>query len=116
MMNNPLPEPFAHLTPYRSWALSTEDARMRRRISASMSEITDYYQTLLPEIYPIAKHLDQWPLTELTAEQKPLLYLAMMFMETAMCVEFFFDPDVPEALGAEHIQLYAGRSEQLVNR
>ena len=100
MMNNPLPEPFAHLTPYRSWALSTEDARMRRRISASMSEITDYYQTLLPEIDPIAKHL---------------LYLAMMFMETAMCVEFFFDPDVPEALGAEHIQLYAGRSEQLVN-
>jgi len=32
-----------------------------------------------------------------------------------MCVEFFLDPDVPEALGAEHIELYAGRSEQLVN-
>jgi len=114
-MSNELPEPFAHLTPYRGWAHSTEDARMRQRISASMSEITDYYQALLPEIDPIAKHLDQWVLAEIPAEQKPLLYMAMMFMETAMCVEFFYESDVPEALGAEYLDVFSGRSEQLVN-
>ena len=32
-----------------------------------------------------------------------------------MCVEFFYEPDVPEALGAEHLEVFAGRSEQLVN-
>lgn len=114
-MIDQLPEPFAHLTPYRHWAHSTEDARMRQRLNASMSEITDYYQTLLPEIDPIAKHLDQWSLAEIPADHKELLYMAMMFMETAMCVEFFYEPDVPEALGAEHMEVFAGRSEQLVN-
>ena len=114
-MSNPLPEPFTHLTPYRAWALPTEDARMRQRIDAPMSEITAYYKAPLPEIEPIAKHLDQWPLAEIPAQQKPLLYMAMMFMETAMCVEFFYEPDVPEALGAEHIDVFAGRAEELVN-
>ena len=110
-----LPEPFAHLTPYREWALSTEDERMRRRFASTMDELTNYYKALLPEIGPIAKHLEQWPLSDIPAEQKPLLYLAMMFMEAAMSVEFFYEPDVPEALGAEHMVVYPGRAEQVVN-
>ena len=114
-MDSQLPEPFAHLTPYRDWALATEDARMRRRFAVSMEELTDYYKALLPEIEPIAQHLEQWPLAEIPAEQKPLLYLAMMFMEAAMSVEFFYEPDVPEALGAEHMVVFPGRAEQVVN-
>ena len=111
-----LPEPFSHLQPYSHWAHPTEDGRMRQRFRASMDEVNDYYQALLPEVMPIAEHLSHWPLAELPEEQKPLLYMALMFMETAMSAEFFFEPDVPDALGAEHMQVFSGRSEQLVNR
>ncbi|MEL0082912.1 MAG: hypothetical protein VW985_07735 [Gammaproteobacteria bacterium] len=114
-MSNQLPEPFTQLTPYRQWGLPTEEARMRRRITASMADLTDYYQAMLPHIDAIAEHLNQWSLAELPNEQKPLLYMAMMFMEAAVSVEIFYEADVPEALGAEHIDLYAGRAEQLVN-
>lgn len=34
-------------------------------------------------------YLDQWPLAELPAEQRPLLYLALSFMEAAMAIECF---------------------------
>lgn len=115
-MSKGLPEPFVHLEPFQGWAHASEDGRMRQRIDASMEEVTDYYRALLPEVNNIANHLQQWPLADLPAEQKPLLYMALMFMETAMCVEFFHDPDVPEALGAEHMQVYAGRAEQLVKQ
>ena len=115
-MSNSLPEPFKHLEPFQGWAHSTEDARMRQRIDATMDEITDYYRALLPEVKNIANHLEAWPLDSLPEQQKPLLYMALMFMETAMCVEFFHEPDVPEALGAEHMEVYSGRAEQLVNQ
>ncbi|MBL4622409.1 MAG: hypothetical protein JKY89_08410 [Immundisolibacteraceae bacterium] len=115
-MSSGLPENFKHLEPYQGWAHSTEDGRMRQRLEATMDEITDYYRALLPEVNNIANHLQQWPLDAIPAAQKPLLFMALMFMETAMCVEFFHEPDVPEALGAEHIEIYAGRAEQLVNQ
>jgi hypothetical protein len=76
-----LPAPFAHLDPWLPFALPSEDARMRRRLAASMDELTGLYRALVGELPAIAAHLDQWPLAELPAEQKPLLYLAMSFME-----------------------------------
>ena len=109
-----LPEPFTHLNCWSRFALSSEDARMRARLSADMRELTDFYRTMLPEMEKAANYLDQWPLTELPASAKPLLYLTLMFMEAAMSVEFFKEPDVPEALGAEHMAVYAGQSERLV--
>ncbi len=109
-----LPEPFAHLNRWTRFALSTEDARMRARLSADMGELTEFYQAMLPDMENAASYLDQWPLAQLPDTAKPLLYLTLMFMEAAMSVEFFKEPDVPEALGAEHMAVYAGESERLV--
>lgn len=111
-----LPAPFAHLDRWLSFALPSEDARMRRRLSASMDELTGLYRTLVGELPAIAAHLDQWPLAELPAGQKPLLYLALSFMEAAMAVEAFRQPGPPHATAPESMVVYPGRAEQMLNR
>lgn len=111
-----LPAPFAHLEPWLSFALPSEDARMRRRLAASMDELTGLYRALVGELPAIAAHLDQWPLAELPAEHKPLLYLAMSFMEAAMAVEAFHQPGPPHATTAESMVVFPGRAEELLNR
>jgi hypothetical protein len=111
-----LPAPFAHLAPWLSFALPSEDARMRRRLAASMDELTGLYRALVGELPAIAAHLDQWPLAELPAEQKPLLYLALSFMEAAMAVEAFHQPGPPHATPAESMVVFPGRAEELLNR
>jgi hypothetical protein len=109
-----LPAPFTHLEPWAAWALPTEDARMRHRLRSRMDDIAAFYRALLPQMPAIAQHLDQWPLATLPAGQRPLLYLALAFMEAAMAVEAFRDPDVPEGISAEHMAVFPGCAERLV--
>ena len=68
--------------------------------AADVNQVAAYYKALLADI---------------PAAQKPLFYMTMMFMEAAMSVEFFYEPDVPEALGAEYMVVYPGSAEQVVN-
>ena len=111
-----LPVPFAHLDPWLSFALPSEDARMRRRLAASMDELTGLYRALAGELPAIAAHLDQGSLAELPAEHKPLLYLAMSFMEAAMAVEAFHQPGPPHATTPESMVVFPGRAEELLAR
>ncbi len=111
-----LPKPFTHLECWLSFALPSEDARMRRRLSASMDELLGLYKALVGEMPAIAAHLDQWPLTDLAAEQKPLLYLALSFMESAMAVEAFHQPGPPHATTPESMVVFPGRAEAMLSR
>ena len=111
-----LPKPFTHLEYWLSFALPSEDARMRRRLSASMDELLGLYKALVGEMPAIAAHLDQWPLAELPTEQKPLLYLALSFMESAMAVEAFHQPGPPHATTAESMVVFPGRAEAMLSR
>nr|ART39680.1 J568 [uncultured bacterium] len=111
-----LPKPFTHLESWLPFALPSEDARMRRRLSASMDELLGLYKALVGEMPSIAEHLDQWPLVELPAEQKPLLYLALSFMESAMAVEAFHQPGPPHATTPESMVVFPGRAEQMLSR
>ena len=109
-----LPPAFAELECWAHLALPSENQRMHARLAAPMEELIAFYNAMLPRMEEAAAHLDQWPLTDLPDNAKPLLYLTLMFMEAAMSVEFFKTPDVPEALGAEHMVVYAGQAEKLV--
>ncbi len=111
-----LPKPFTHLESWLPFALSSEDARMRRRLSASMDELLGLYKALVGEMPAIAAHLDQWPLAQLPAEQKPLLYLALSFMESAMAVEAFHQPGPPHATTAQSMVVFPGRAEEMLSR
>lgn len=106
------PLEFKDLQRFAPWALATEDARMRKRLTSSMTELTDFYSALLPRMEALAEHLARWPLEQLPAEQKPLLYLGLMFMEAAVCVELFKDPDVPESLSADNIGVLSETMER----
>lgn len=99
------PAAFQDLERYAGFALPTEAQRMARRLAASLDELTGLYRTLLPRMEAIAEHLAQWPVDELPAEQRPLLWLGLMFMEAAVAVELFKDPDVPESLGASSLEV-----------
>jgi hypothetical protein len=111
-VSNRLPEEFADLEHLSRWAEPTESARMTRRISATMAELTDYYSTLLPRMEAIAEYLDQWDLDELPGSAKPLLYMALMYMEAAVSVELFKDPDVPESSPAEKLTVLSEHAER----
>lgn len=106
------PVEFKDLQRFAPWALPTEADRMRKRLASGMTELTDFYSAVLPRMEALAKHLAQYPLESLPAPQKPLLYLGLMFMEAAVCVELFKDPDVPESLGAEHIEVLSETLER----
>lgn len=111
-MANEWPTEFKDLERFRTWALPTEDARMRKRLASSMTELTDYYRTLLPRMDALAGQLSQFSIDDLPAAQKPLLYLGLMFMEAAVSVELFKGPDVPESLGAEHMDVLSETMER----
>ncbi len=111
-MSNQLPEAFADLEHFVSWGEPTEKLRMARRIGSTMVELTDYYSTMLPRMEAIAEYLDQWDLTDLPDSVKPLLYMGLMYMEAAVCVELFKDPDVPEASPAEKLNVMSEHAER----
>jgi hypothetical protein len=99
------PAPFEDLARFESFALPTEGQRMARRLAASMDELTAFYRALLPRMEAIAAHLAQWPVDALPVSQRPLLWLGLMFMEAAVAVELFKDPDVPDSLGAAALEV-----------
>ena len=111
-MANRLPEGFSDLESYADWGEPTEAARMARRIGATMAELTDYYSVMLPRMEAIAAHLDQWDLSDLPDAEKPLLYMGMMYMEAAVAVELFKDPDVPESSPAEKLTVLTEHGER----
>jgi len=111
-MSNQLPEEFADLAHLTAWGETTEKSRMARRISSSMAELADYYSTMLPRMEAIAEYLDQWDLPDLPDAAKPLLYMALMYMEAAVCVELFKDPDVPESSPAEKLNVMSEHAER----
>ncbi|MEL0082939.1 MAG: hypothetical protein VW985_07870 [Gammaproteobacteria bacterium] len=111
-MSNQLPSEFADLEQFADWGEPTEAARMARRISASMAELTEYYSTMLPRMEEIAAYLDQWDLPDLPESAKTLLYMGLMYMEAAVAVELFKDPDVPESSPAEKLTVLTEHGER----
>lgn len=88
-----LPAEFADLAPHMAWALATEGARNARRRAATLAELQAYYNAMLPRMRAVIAHLNTFPLDNLPPPQRNLLYLALSFMEAAMSVEVFKEPD-----------------------
>lgn len=97
-----LPPPFTDLEPLAArWSLPTERARNAARRAATMADLTLLYNSMLPRMNDIAATLSQAPVDRLTQGQTRLLWLAMSFMEAAMAVELFKEPDERDAFPAE---------------
>lgn len=97
-----LPEAFADLQPFSGdWALATEFARSEKRATSSMVELKTFYAATSPRMEAIARHLDQFPMTALPAAETRLLYIALSYMDVALAVEFFNQPEVPTGFPRE---------------
>jgi hypothetical protein len=97
-----LPAPFADLQAFcDDWALATEFARSEKRATSSMADLKTYYAAVGPRMEAIARHLDQFPMDALPAAEKQLLYMALSYMEVAIAVEFFNQPEVPNGFPRE---------------
>lgn len=89
-------ESFQALTPlFSEWALMTESTRWEKRATSSMATLRDFYGRVGPCMPQIAAHLDAFAMGSLPPREKQLLGLALMFMEVAIAVEFFAQPEVP---------------------
>lgn len=100
------PAGFEDLEPFAEFALPTEAQRMARRLATPQATLVALYQTLLPRMEALAEHLAAWPVDDMPPDQRPLLWLGLMFMEAAVAVELFKNPDVPESLDARALTVY----------
>jgi hypothetical protein len=93
-----LPDGFESLEPLvAAWSLASEHERREQRASSSFAELQTYYALVGPRIRDIAAHLDAYPMGVLPAPQQALLQLALMFMEVALAVEFYGQPEVRDS-------------------
>jgi len=101
-----LPKQFSSLQPrVDDWALASEAARNVKRRASSMEQIQSYYDELQPQMDPIMAYLNGFTLAETPDEAKPVLYLALMFMELSTAVELYQEVDVPESFPAERYNI-----------
>ena len=80
----------------QGWSLETEHERRERRATAEFPELRAYYEVVGPRMRDIAAHLDAYPMGILPAPQKSLLQLALMYMEVAIAVEFYGQPELKD--------------------
>ena len=107
-----LPASFSDLQRFIDWALPTERERHDRRLSSTFNELRDYYNTLLPRMEAIVDYLNEYPLESMPEAEKKLLYLGLMFIESAVAVEMFKDPDIPDGLPAEQMEILSETVER----
>lgn len=93
-----LPKEFADLERFitAGWALPREHDRWKRRVGSSVAEIKDIYETMLPRMDAIVAYLDRNPLKDVPEKDRPLLYLALAFMDVSPSWEIFQAADLPE--------------------
>jgi len=82
------------------WALPTERARMEQRLQASMSELQELYDQVMPRLESIILYLNGYPLGKIPSEEQWLEYLAYATVEASLAVERFGHPSVPDSFDA----------------
>src|SRR5688572_2716505 len=91
-----LPDTFEDLEPLvmSGWSFAAEHARREKRSTSTFEELRAYYALVGPRVRDIAAHLNPFPMGTLASPQQHLLQLALMFMEVAIAVEFYSQPEV----------------------
>ncbi len=110
-----LPSGFEDLSKYASeWIHATEIDRNRFRVSCTLPELQDFYDTMMPRLESIANYLNDYPLDALPRACANLLELALMTMEVAPAIEYYNNPDVPNAVEYEKFRIYPLRNNYSV--
>lgn len=90
-----LPDALQALAPLiTDWSFATEYERREKRASTGIDDLRTYYDRVGPRMRDIVAHLNRFPMGPLPAGEQALLQLALMFMEVALAVEFYGQPEV----------------------
>lgn len=97
-----LPAGYEALAPFvKTWALTTMQARNARRVNAPMADIRAFYDAIAPHMESLLDYFSALPASHaMSTAQRHLFHLGQAFMEVAMAVEYFGQPDVPD--GFDH--------------
>jgi hypothetical protein len=90
-----LPPDFADLAPYLHWALPTEVARSQLRRDSKLSDLTAFYQAMLPRLPAMLSHLNECPLDALPDAELNLFRISLSFAEVAPFVEQYNRTVIP---------------------
>lgn len=89
-MNEPaLPEPFDDLAPFVDWALEPERARAEKKATASMDEISAFYDAMMLRIDEILGYLEGHFGEEMPAPAHRLFLMSLSLVEVATLVELY---------------------------
>lgn len=87
-----LPDGFEDLERFSAWAGATEYARNKKRWSSTMAESQAFYDAMVERAPAALEHLNKFELGTFDAEQSNLLNLCLAFVECAVTVEMYGEP------------------------
>jgi len=95
-----LPVAFSDLEPFAErWCLATERERWAERMSSTMQEMQELYDSVLPRVPEALAYCDQFPLADMPEDAVHLLQLIYSFVIVSFPVELWGQPHVPDTLG-----------------
>jgi len=101
-----LPEQFSALESWVDiWALPTEAERNRKRLSSTIGDLRAFYDAMLPRMGEIFDYLTGFPPEGLPEDVERLFQLGASFMEVAVAVELYREPDVPFGYDARRLAI-----------
>ena len=98
------PAEFGMLEPYSNWVLADEVARRNKCVASSMEEIQGFYDTMLASMDGILGHLNEFSLDALPNAEQNLLALVLAFVEAAISVEMFEQPEITYGISIERFR------------
>ncbi len=111
-----LPKGFEDLAGFvPEWTYASEGERNAFRVARSLADLQSFYDATMPRLEEISSYLNNYPLTAMPRDCANLLELALMTMEVAPAVEYYHNPDVPNAVAYEKYRIYPLASKYTVD-
>jgi hypothetical protein len=89
-----LPEEFSDLEPFAGWALQTEHARHKKRVSSSLEAKRAFYNAVFPRAKAAMAYLDQFPMDNLPRRARNLYWLLASLIAVSFPIEVWKQPKI----------------------
>ena len=90
-----LPKEFADLAPMAKWAVPTTEERIATRSTATMEELREFYDTVVPRADAALAYCEQFDLYDLPEDASNLLTLVLMLAQASVAIEIHKRPRAP---------------------
>lgn len=99
-----LPAQFAELERFAEWILDSQALRYAKRLATPMASMQTFYDVAFPRLAEMIDYCDRFPVGNLPADVKNLMYLVFSLVEVSFPVEVWRQARVPDS-GSAALQL-----------